>query len=388
MKLLIYIISVFSLLSCVKNNMPREFDSPMKVPADFNWKTIESQEVNISAISTILNESGDTIASFMPVGTHEIITGKNTRLSVIEEPAEETTNTNISTKAINKGVIKEVVYFPSKNKYATIMFEDLFPYRGDMDMNDVVFGLNLELYLDNVARVRGFSIKIQPRAIGSSHTKIALAASLSSNPQQQYVDNISHSAEPALGNFFSNVTINRDGSYGPESGNRFDVIPITGDFRRYFRGAQELFLNVREIDPILDTETFEVFVELNSNTIFPISSFSFLGSEEETDVNLDIFALFEHRGREVHFKGALPTDYFYLPFLIASGTPDFSTPDNWVWAVMSDKSIRHPQEFKKIYNAYPNFKRWAESGGDESSDWHIPAISDSLYSKGDFNYIN
>jgi LruC domain-containing protein len=380
----IFIFVLLAAFSCIRIPDIGDFESPLVVPKDFDWKTTENQTVNIPAVSTILNQYGDTIATSMPAGSHQIFTSKNTVLSIITE----STSSYPATKAVNKGVIKEVFYFPAKNKYATIMMEDLFPYRGDMDMNDIVFGLNLELYLDNQARVRAFSMKIEPRAIGSSYRDIALAASLYSPNLERYVDQITHSANPDFQGFFEGVTIDNKNSYGVETSTRFDVIPITGNFRRYFENATELFLNVREEDPFLDTEPFEVFVELKSNMIFPISAFTFLSPLSEGKINLDLFGIFGQRGREVHFKGGQPSDFFYLPFLISSGKPDFSTPDNWVWAIMSTQSIRHPLEFKKIYNAYPNFKLWAESGGNQSIDWHTPAISDSLYNKGNFNYIN
>ncbi|NTU95843.1 MAG: DUF4842 domain-containing protein, partial [Bacteroidales bacterium] len=60
----------------------------------------------------------------------------------------------------------------------------------------------------------------------------------------------------------------------------------------------------------------------------------------------------------------------------------------WVWAIISDKSIRHPLEWVKIYHAYPNFKVWAEGGGDIGSDWYVPSVADSLHSNSYFSYIN
>lgn len=379
MKRLILFLAIVILASCIKIPENR-YNSIMKVPYDFDWKTIESKPVSLNTVSTVINEMGDTVASSLPPGSYNLIVGKESKLTVVQESTPQ----SVQTKTIVKGNIKEVVYFPAKNRYATVMMEDLFPYRGDMDMNDIVFGLNLEFYLDNQARVRSFSIKIQPRAIGSSYREIGIGASLYSSSNISFVDKITHSSSPALSGFFPGVVVNAQGQYGVEPGNRFDVIPVTGDFRSYFSGASELFVNVREVDPFFPTQEFEVYVELKSNTIFSISLLSLLSPLQAGRVNLDIFGLFGHRGREVHFKGGVPTNYFYLPFFIAAGRGDFSTPDNWVWAVMSDQSIRHPQEFKRIYNAYPNFKVWAESGGAAGGGWYSPAIADSLYSKGSF----
>ena len=55
------VISLLILASCVK--FPEEnYVSPLVVPADFNWKSIEAKSVSVNSISTILNEDGDTVA--------------------------------------------------------------------------------------------------------------------------------------------------------------------------------------------------------------------------------------------------------------------------------------------------------------------------------------
>ncbi|MBP6455077.1 MAG: LruC domain-containing protein [Bacteroidales bacterium] len=374
------VISLLILASCVK--FPEEtYVSPLSVPADFNWKSIKAKPVSVNTIATILNEDDDTVAYFIPPGDYSINVGMNDTLKIIAE------DSNPLTKALS-GNIKEVIYFPAKGKYSTIMFEDLFPIKGDMDMNDVVFGLNIEYFLDNQARVLGFRMNIQPRAAGSSYQAIGLAATISSPDKKvSIVKEIIHSSDPRLSRFFS-VNSTKDG-YTPEVGqSKYEVIPITGDFRSNFAQTTQLFINVRNIDQEVKPENFSVTVEFNSEDKMPASNFTFLEELQQGKFNLDIFAVFGQRGREVHFKGQKPTDNFNFQFLLATMTGDFSTVDNWVWAILSDKSIRHQQEFVKIYNAYPNFKTWAEGEISIGSDWHIPSVKDSLYTRLDFSYVN
>lgn len=368
------------LASCFK--MPKDtYVSPLNVPDDFNWKTLEAKKVTLTQISSVLDDEGDTIASFLPAGDYGLTVGKNTTLTVVQ-------STSVPTKAVS-GNVKQRVYFPAKNKYATVMFEDLFPNKGDMDMNDIVFGLNIIYLLDNQARVVGIQLNIQPRAAGSSYEIIGLAANLSSTTPLDIVKNISNSEDPALLPLFA-VTTNNDG-YSPELNNtNSQVIPITGNFRSYFDNDKDLFLNVRNIDVVTPTKNFTVLIELQSNDkYFPYSELTFLDSAQAGKKNLDIFAVLGTRGREVHFKGQIPTDHFsYQHFITTRPKTDFSTIDNWVWAIISDKSIRHQQEFVKIYHAYPNFQTWAEGGGAIGSNWYIPSVIDSLYTKANFNYIN
>jgi LruC domain-containing protein len=329
------------------------------VPEEFDWKTIENNAVTLTSVSTIVDQEGDTLAAFVPPGEYNIITGKTSSLTIIEEQPEASPllSSAISTPGAGRGVVKEILYFPAKDKYATMMFEDLFPSKGDMDMNDVVFGVNIEYHLDNQARIRSLQINIQPRAIGSSYEIIGLAASLSSTTEgTAIVEQIEHSRDPHLTPLFSNIETFKD-YYYPEPGNTFDVIPLTGDFRKYFNNERDLFLNVRNIDDITETLDFGVFIELKSNEIFPASELTFLEEPLEGMINLDIFTVIDKRAKEVHFKGGRPTVYFNYSYFGATYKQDFSTPDNWVWAVLSDKSIRHPLEFRKIYHAYPNFKK-------------------------------
>ena len=364
--------------------MPNDpYISPLSVPADFDWKTIEAKNITLMQLSSVLNEDGDTVASFLPPGNYDLTVGKSTTLTVVKE------DTNIVTKAIViPSDVKQKVYFPAKDKYATVMFEDLFPSKGDMDMNDIVFGLNIEYFLDNNSRLLAIQINIQPRAIGSTYSQIGLAANLLSQNILSIVNGISHSGEPALSPLF-NVTTNRDG-YSPELNNKSSqVIPLTGNFRSYFDNDNGSFINVMENDAVSATHNFSVLIEIKSSEKFPFSKLTFLESVQSGKINLDIFAVFGSRGKEIHFKGQRPTDLFsYQYFVSTLPKTDFSTIDNWVWVIISDKSIRYNLEYVKIFNAYPNFKVWAEGGGSIGSNWYIPSVKDSLYLKTNFDYVN
>lgn len=358
--------------------------SPLKVPEDFDWKSIEVKKVTITQVSSVLNENGDTVASFLPPGDYGLIVGKTSTLRVVQEAVAAT----VKTKAPDNIKVKEKIHFPAKHKYATVMFEDLFPDKGDMDMNDIVFGLNIVYYLDKSSNVIAILINIEPRALGSLAINIGLAAQLSSPNKLDIVQNISHSSDPALASFFS-VTTNNDG-YSPELGNIYSqVLPLTGDMRTYFDNTKDLFLNVRDVDVVTTTHEFSVLIEIKDANVFPYSSLTFLETTQNGKINLDIFAVVDNRGKEIHFKGQRATDKFdFHHFLATWPKSDFSTVDNWVWAVICDQSIRYNLEYVKIYNAYPNFKVWAEGGGSTNSNWYIPAVNDSLYRKSDYNYIN
>lgn len=378
-RIFIVLLTISFLASCFK--MPKDtYISPLNVPADFNWKTLEAKKITLKQTSSVLNDEGDTIASFLPAGDYRLTVDKTTNLTIVISGIAETKSESDN--------VKEKVYFPAKGKYATVMFEDLFPSKGDMDMNDIVFGLNITFFLDNHSDVIAIQINIQPRAVGSSYAVIGLAANISSLSVLDIVDKISNSEEPALSPLFS--VHYDDETYSPELNNsNSQVIPLTGNFRSYFDNDKDLFLNVRNIDRVTPTHDFSVLIEFISSKRFPFSNLTFLDSTKVGMINLDIFAVFGTRGREVHFKGQRPTDKFsFQHFINTYPKTDFSTIDNWVWVLLSYKSIRHQQEFVKIYHAYPNFQAWAEGGGSIITNWFVPSVIDSLYTKADFHYDN
>jgi len=278
--------------SCFK--MPEDpYVPPVDVPLDFDWKTIEAKNVVLKTTSSILDTSGDTVAYYLPAGEYDIVVGKDETLSIETEPSA----LNVPTKAPSDNVQR--IYFPSKNKYATVMFEDLFPSKGDMDMNDVVFGLNIEYQMNYLSKVTAIVINIQPRAIGGSYEKIGIAANFSSSTALNIIDYITYSNGPELGALFA-IT-NSSGKYSPEPNANSQVVPLTGDYRSYFDNNKDLFLNVRNIDPSTKTHVFSSTIKFKSADTRYYSEFTFLDTTITGKINLDIFTVFNERTKEVHF---------------------------------------------------------------------------------------
>lgn len=150
-----------------------------------------------------------------------------------------------------------------------------------------------------------------------------------------------------------------------------------------------MFINVINNESESTTSTFSTTIYFKSNLLVPYSNFSFLEEISPEKVNLDIFSVYNVRSKEVHFKGQKATVKFNTSlFLATRPMTDFSTIDNWVWAIISDKSIRHPAELVKIYHAYPDFKLWAESSGGTHTNWYSSQVADSLYNSTNISYSN
>jgi LruC domain-containing protein len=385
------------LAGCVKFPQPVDIPSTseLNISKTFDWKTIETKMVSFNTTSSVLNQHGDTIAKNLPAGEYPLYVGKGSILTVV------TSNVILeeSTKAISTPVsgTKTRIFFPAQNKYATVMFEDLFPFSGDRDMNDIVFGLNIEYDLDNKGRVMAINFNIEPRAIGSTRTFIGLGANFTGMPVE--VSKIVRKSLTLPGIINNHSDLSPIYNIDPKSGYfnpvnpsdqvnaDYKVAPFTGNYRSFFINppTDTKFVNVFNDAVSVASHKFTATVSLNS--VINYSSFTFLEGYNVNKVNISLFSSFEDRAHEVHFKGQLPTKYFDLSLFNHTGSTDFtSASDNWVWAIMSDKSVRHPIENIKIYDAYSDFASWVES--QDIYNWYSAINLEKLYTKTSFNYIN
>lgn len=380
-------------ISCTKFPFNRNNQTQIDISPDFDWKTFESKTVSFDGIFSVINQNGDTIATNLPAGEYELNVAKGSTLNVVPSLIVETKD--FSTLVTGA---KSRIYFPCQNKYSTVMFEDLFPYAGDQDMNDLVFGLNIEYDLNNKSQVLAIHFNIQPRAIGSTKTDIGLAANFTGFPVTVSKIVRSSSTYPAISNDHSDLapTYNVDpknGYYNPVNPNDaanadYKVAPFTGNFRSFFNvGNNAQFINVYNTNAPVSSHNFSLEVTLNSKAI-NYSKFTFLSGYDVNKVNISLFATFDGRGNEVHFKNQLPTKYFNLNlFKIANTDFTCSTPEgNWVWAILGYESVRHPLENVKITNAYPDFALWVQS--QNFSSWYGNYDVDKVYTQKDFNYFN
>ena len=74
----------------------------------------------------------------------------------------------------------EMAYFPSKDGWAMMMVEDVFPWTGDLDMNDIVFNFRIEYEVNRKNQedpgVWGMTVRIKPMAMGGNmYKQIGLA---------------------------------------------------------------------------------------------------------------------------------------------------------------------------------------------------------------------
>lgn len=350
MKKLVLILCALGLVvSCTKtavNNADNKKDS------DFNWSTLTQKSVTLTEISDLINQDGETVATNLAPGTYSLTTGQQTTLSTIPS----------ATKADNLMQFS----IPTIESYGTIMIEDLFPNKGDYDMNDMVVDYRIDYLYDNQSLVRTIKINILPRAVGCPEELIGLALNFSGMPF--IIKEVIRSSDGNIDKLFgTDETTIINGVQ--------NVIPLTGDLRSHFNTPAIGIINAHNTLPFNQGNAFTVEVKLEKG--ININELKLFGTNPN-QYNIDLFTIIEKRAKEIHLKGQKPTSKFDQS-LMGNKLTDFVTADNYVWMMLTDKSIAYPTERVSISDAYPNFDEWVEKDGHTSFNWYHNFNSDMVY---------
>lgn len=251
-----------------------------------------------------------------------------------------------------------VSYYPSETNWGTLAFEDLFPFAGDYDMNDMVIGYRYTMVSNTQNNVVEMTADYKPLANGASYqnafgVQFSFAPSLIKSVSGQNV-------ATGLAKFSAN---------GTEAGqSRAVIIPIDNMYAvlKYPNGA--VFVNTRvDMDKTTGTPV-SVLIQFNSpvspTTLNIANSNPFLISNQR-------------RGYEVHLPGFAPTDLADAK-LFGTGNDDskpgssryYVSKDNYPWALNFAETLAYPIEGVAFSDAYLRFLEWAKSGGTSYKDWY------------------
>ncbi len=231
-------------------------------------------------------------------------------------------------------------YFPTTG-YQTLAFEDLWPFQGDYDFNDVVISnqVNWVRNANNELVEANFSISLD--AVGSGYTN-GLAIVLLDANKNVIAQNII-------------ASVSGDASADPDVTNGIVV------FNDVFAAQSTYYQNNGE-GPSAPADVFTFTVTFNANA----------GTQ---DLLPDTYIYrTDDRGLEVHLDGFTGTSManvsYYNTGDDVNGTYNTSSGLPWAIEIVSaNKSFAHPNEKIDITQAYPSFQNWAESEGTQSTDW-------------------
>ncbi len=250
-------------------------------------------------------------------------------------------------------------YYPSNNTYSTLAFEDNWPYKADYDFNDLVIDQRYKFVLNGKQQMVDIYGDFIVRAIGASY-KNGFGFKLNVLPNAIQ----SVSGQSITQNY---ITLN---SNGTEAGQEKAVIIVTDNvFKQLPHPGTGTGVNTTPGAPYVQPQQQTIHIAFNN----PVS----IGELNNPLVN-PFLIVNQNRGREIHLIDNPPTtlanlDYFNTGAdasnLAAGGY--YKTANNLPWAIELPVSFEYTIEKEKITNAYLKFANWAETAGNDYSDWYI-----------------
>jgi LruC domain-containing protein len=249
----------------------------------------------------------------------------------------------------NDAAVAYSTHYPSLNAYHTIAYEDMWPKRGDYDINDVVVTYNSTHFLNNNNQIVRITDRIIPVWSGGI-LDVGFGYELGVNAAS--VSSVTKTSSFVHSNFKYKLSAN-----GTEQGQRRATIMV-------FDNITSLGLNGGG-----EKHTFTMDIRFSS----PVS----LSNLTTPPYNPFIVINFR-RGMEVHLPNYKPTDLAdFKLFGTDNDKSDLSknrfyvSDDEMPFAIIIPGVFDITPESMNIAKFYPKFLQWAKSFGVEYPDWYL-----------------
>ncbi len=247
-----------------------------------------------------------------------------------------------------------VAHYPGEGRYGILLFEDLWPSFGDYDLNDLVVEYNVREKLNPANMLLGVDFTFVIRAVGASFNN-GFAVSF---------DELDHSLVKSVTGQSITENYIQLRNNGTEDGSLASVIIVADNISERMPGFSNVIPGVNTVDP----DTLTISVSFNQAVNRDLTGFP--------PYNPFIIANGQ-RGREVHLPNHVPT---ILADMSLFNTIDddsniedrrfYRSRNNLNWAIHIPEAIPHAISGKRIYEAYPLFRYWAESNGTKYNNWY------------------
>ncbi|GAA4095229.1 LruC domain-containing protein [Mucilaginibacter panaciglaebae] len=250
-------------------------------------------------------------------------------------------------------------YYPSKDTYATIAFEDNWPKKGDFDLNDMVVKYRYTF---------ASNAKNQVVSMTGDYSVAASGASFKNGFGVQLP--VSASAVQSVSGYkLSAGTYISLAGNGVESGqSKAVIIPFDNHDLMVHNPDYSFFINTLNSKDKVISQTASVVV----NFVSPVDASTLKASAFNPFLISNL-----RRGYEIHLPGFAPTDKANSKLF---GTDDdkssastgkyYLSAENQPWAINFTESFSYPLETININQTYLHFADWALSGGATYSDWY------------------
>lgn len=254
-------------------------------------------------------------------------------------------------------------YYPGVSTWGTLAFEDLWPSRGDYDLNDMVLHYRTKQILNAQRQVVAVHVDYEFLAHGGGYNSgfgvhlPGIAATL-----------VQNSALSVGGQSVAN--------FGPESGQSEAVFIITSNINNQLPSPGGNCIQVNSINGCAKVPTVPASLDLTLTTPQASSLFA-------PPYNPFITPRLE-RGREVHLPGKPPTAKADPTLFdtsddrtVSSTAYTFMDNVRRPWALDIPADWTWPAEGVDVGRAYPQIINWATSGGTQNTDWYNHPSSDT-----------
>jgi LruC domain-containing protein len=234
------------------------------------------------------------------------------------------------------------VYYPNQNTFATVAFEDLWPSKGDYDLNDVVVDFQYQAVLDASNRTKDVKAKYKLRAAGGVFRN-GFSVEMPFNVSE-----------------VASVTGN---GLGMEEGATKAILKVFSNSKAIISGYNTM-IGVK----YTETDTINSTITLTNSKNITLGNFNpFIYVDEPG----------KGRGYEVHLTGQTPTSLVNSAVLGTNAdatTPSkgiyYKTKNNLPFAIAIPERFAYPWEKTQVVLAHLRFASWAQSGGSTYTDWY------------------
>ncbi|MCF8372436.1 MAG: LruC domain-containing protein [Bacteroidales bacterium] len=244
-------------------------------------------------------------------------------------------------------------YYPNATEFSSYAFEDLWPYKGDYDFNDLIINFKYQTVTNASNQIVDLICNYKIMAAGASFNN-GFGISLDALPA-----NVSSVIGTQI--LGSGVTL---ASNGLEAGHVNKSVVIVCDQINTYTGSG--MLNTEPTGPTIDVPMITVTVTFGT----PQAS---IGTEP---YNSFIYVN-QARGREVHLINQPPTELADASWFgqgedvsSASNSEYYKTVENYPFGLETPVPLDYPTEKQDIVTAHLKFGNWAQSSGSQFPDWY------------------
>lgn len=353
----------------------------LKVPQNFDWETSENMAFTVSAgveteISVFADKEGKELLATLPVSTeattYNLNVGKGAEEVYVRYTQKNGSKALLTVSTLNvrstgnlrlpedAGKIKNdrgqwITYYP-KNGWGTLLFEDMWPQKGDYDLNDLAAFYKIQLYITSKdQQIEAIMVAVRLNALGGNYPYTLclqmddLTSDQISKTGAYYDKGEGYKWENPESSEWAVFSFDWPNKKGSNGGN-------------YYNTEKEYAVSPSELD---QNEIAFLIYPKNNLRASQINAYSFNFFIRQTD------------GKEIHLKGYKPTPAFQEKYfqIVAENdnlNPDipYCTKDNFVWGLKVMDGIDHAQEKVDFTQAYKFFKEWVTSGGIDHKKWY------------------